>query len=460
MAEGFGSAPRRFDPNDYLLPVSPPASRTQAVEGELGAVSTHPAHVVFASTSERFLGKLFARFELGKKMEDVVIIDAVRSAVGRKNGTLGLVHPSDTLGPIMMQLLERNGVAPEAVDQIIGGCINKLAAQGMNITRTAWLSHGGAQATPCITIDSQCGSSQEAVHLATSQLRAGMADVVMACGVENMSRLPIGSDSVGLKPEMGKPVSRSYFEHYEFTSQFEGAERMAEKYQLTRSDTDAFGLESQARAKKAIAAGHFKSQIIPLDVPVFGADGKRTDESIVFDTDEIPRDTSLEALGELKPVAREDGVHTAGTSSQIADGAAAVLLMTASKAEALGLKPLARVIDAQLVGCDPVLMLEGPIPATEKMLAKTGLSINDIDVFEVNEAFASVVLSWAKTVGADLARVNPNGGAIALGHPLGATGCFLTTKAVHELQRTEGEYGLIAMCCGGGLGTGTLIQRI
>ena len=460
MAEGFGSAPRRFDSNDYLLPVSPPASRTQAVEGELGAVSTHPAHVVFASTSERFLGKLFARFELGKKMEDVVIIDAVRSAVGRKNGTLGLVHPSDTLGPIMMQLLERNGVAPEAVDQIIGGCINKLAAQGMNITRTAWLSHGGAQATPCITIDSQCGSSQEAVHLATSQLRAGMADVVMACGVENMSRLPIGSDSVGLKPEMGKPVSRSYFEHYEFTSQFEGAERMAEKYQLTRSDTDAFGLESQARAKKAIAAGHFKSQIIPLDVPVFGADGKRTDESIVFDTDEIPRDTSLEALGELKPVAREDGVHTAGTSSQIADGAAAVLLMTASKAEALGLKPLARVIDAQLVGCDPVLMLEGPIPATEKMLAKTGLSINDIDVFEVNEAFASVVLSWAKTVGADLARVNPNGGAIALGHPLGATGCFLTTKAVHELQRTEGEYGLIAMCCGGGLGTGTLIQRI
>ncbi len=423
-------------------------------------MSVHPIHVVFASTSERFFGKLCARFELGRKMEDVVIIDAVRSAVGRKNGTLGLVHPSDTLGPIMMQLLERNGVAPEAVDQIIGGCINKLAAQGMNITRTAWLSHGGAEATPCITIDSQCGSSQEAVHLATSQLRAGMADVVMACGVENMSRLPIGSDSVGLKPEMGKPVSRSYFEHYEFTSQFEGAERMAEKYQLTRSDTDAFGLESQTRAKKAIAAGHFKSQIIPLDVPVFGADGKRTDDSIVFDTDEIPRDTSLEALGELKPVAREDGVHTAGTSSQIADGAAAVLLMTASKAEALGLKPLARVIDAQLVGCDPVLMLEGPIPATEKMLAKTGLSINDIDVFEVNEAFASVVLSWAKTVGADLARVNPNGGAIALGHPLGATGCFLTTKAVHELQRTGGEYGLIAMCCGGGLGTGTLIQRI
>ncbi|MEK9528447.1 MAG: acetyl-CoA C-acyltransferase [Gammaproteobacteria bacterium] len=393
-------------------------------------------------------------------MEDVVIVDAARSAVGRKNGTLGLVHPSDTLGPVMMQLLERNGVSPDTVDQIIGGCINKLAAQGMNITRTAWLSHGGAEGTPCITIDSQCGSSQEAVHLATSQLRAGMADVVMACGVENMSRLPIGSDSVGLAPEMGKPVSRSYFEQYEFTSQFEGAERMAEKYQLTRGDTDAFGLESQERARRAIDAGHFESQIIPLEVPVFGPDGKRTDDSVMFKTDEVPRETSLEALGELKPVARKDGVHTAGTSSQIADGAAAVLLMTASKAAELGLKPMARVLDAQLVGCDPVLMLEGPIPATEKMLDKTGLSINDIDVFEVNEAFASVVLSWAKTVGADMDKVNPNGGAISLGHPLGATGCFLTTKAVHELQRTGEEYGLIAMCCGGGLGTGTIIQRI
>lgn len=393
-------------------------------------------------------------------MEDVVIVDAARSAVGRKNGSLGLVHPTDTLGPVMMKMLERNHVTSDQVDQVIGGCINKLAAQGMNVTRTAWLSHGGAQETPCITIDSQCGSSQEAVHLATSQLRSGMAECVIACGVENMSRLPIGSDSVGLKPELGKPVSRTYFEHYEFISQFEGAERMAEKYQITRADTDAFGLQSQERAKKAVDAGVFDSQIIPLEVPVFDEAGKRTDESFVFAKDEVPRDTSLEALAGLKSVAREDGVHTAGTSSQIADGASAVLMMTASKAEALGLKPLARVIDAQLVGCDPVLMLEGPIPATEKMLDKTGLKISDIDVFEVNEAFASVVLSWAKTVGADMDKVNPNGGAIALGHPLGATGCFLTTKAVHELQRSGGEYGLIAMCCGGGLGTGTIIQKM
>ncbi len=393
-------------------------------------------------------------------MQDIVIVDAARSAVGRKKGSLGWVHPTDTLGQVIMKMLDRNGVESSQVDQVIGGCINKLAAQGMNVTRTAWLSHGGAEATPCITIDSQCGSSQEASTLATGILRAGMADVVIACGVENMTRLPIGSDAVGLKPELGKPVSRSYFEHYEFTSQFEGAERMAEKYQITRQDTDAFGLESQLRAHKAQAEGRFDAQIIPLEVPVFDENGERTEETKVFESDEIPRDTSLEALAGLKPVAREDGVHTAGNSSQIADGAAAVLMMTAAKAEALGLKPLARIVETALVGCDPVLMLEGPIPATEKLLSSAGLSIGDIDVFEVNEAFASVVLGWAKTVGADMAKVNPNGGAISLGHPLGATGCFLITKAVHELQRGGGEYGLISMCCGGGLGTGTLVQRV
>lgn len=392
-------------------------------------------------------------------MKDVVIVDAARSAVGRKNGSLGLVHPTDVLGQVLEQLIERNGLDSDQVDQVIGGCINKLGAQGMNVTRTAWLSHGGAEATPCITIDSQCGSSQEAATLATSLVASGMADVVIACGVENMTRLPIGSDSVGLDAGLGKPVSRSYFGSYEFVSQFEGAERMAEKYQITRQDTDAFGLESQERAATAVAEGRFKSQIIPLVVPVFDENGKRTDETFTFDTDELPRDTSLEALAELKPVAREDGVHTAGTSSQIADGGAAVLIMSADKAEELGLTPMARVVETALVGCDPVLMLEGPIPATEKLLANAGLSIGDIDVFEVNEAFASVVLSWAKTVGADPARVNPNGGAIALGHPLGATGCFLITKAVHELARSGGEYGLVSMCCGGGLGTGTLVQR-
>ena len=233
---------------------------------------------------------------------------------------------------------------------------------------------------------------------------------------------------------------------------------LPKKYQLTREDTDGFGLQSQERAKAAIEAGYFNSQIIPIEAPVMDDNFERTDQVISVSRDEVPRDTSLAALAELKPVAREDGLHTAGTSSQIADGAAAVLMMSARKAQELGLKPLATIRASALVGCDPVIMLEGPIPATQKMLQQTDLSIDDIDVFEVNEAFASVVLSWAKEVGADMAKVNPNGGAIALGHPLGATGCFLITKAVYELKRSGGRYGLIAMCCGGGLGTGTLIE--
>ena len=392
-------------------------------------------------------------------MNNVVIVDAARSPVGKKNGSLGGAHPTDVLGQVMMKMLERNGIQSGQVDQVVGGCINKVAAQGMNVIRTAWLAHGGAIETPCITIDSQCGSSQQSSTLAHSILASGHAEVVMACGVENMTRLPIGSDSVGKDPKMGKPVSKSYFEQHEFTSQFEGAERVAEKYQITRQDTDGFGLESQARAKTAIEEGYFDTQIIPVEAPVMDENFEKTGETIVVSKDEIPRDTSLEALAELKPVAREDGIHTAGTSSQIADGAAAVLMMTEKKASELGLEPLAVIKASALVGCDPVLMLEGPIPATEKVLKDSSLSIEDVDVFEINEAFASVVLSWAKTVGADLSKVNPNGGAISLGHPLGATGCFLITKAVYELVRTNGRYGLISMCCGGGLGTGTLIER-
>ncbi len=392
-------------------------------------------------------------------MNNVVIVDAARSSVGKKNGSLGGAHPTDVLGQVMMKMLERNGIQSGQVDQVVGGCINKVAAQGMNVIRTAWLAHGGAIETPCITIDSQCGSSQQSSTLAHSILASGHAEVVMACGVENMTRLPIGSDSVGKDPKMGKPVSKSYFEQHEFTSQFEGAERVAEKYQITRQDTDGFGLESQVRAKTAIEEGYFDTQIIPVEAPVMDENFEKTGDTIVVSKDEIPRDTSLEALAELKPVAREDGIHTAGTSSQIADGAAAVLMMTEQKAIELGLEPLAVIKASALVGCDPVLMLEGPIPATEKVLKDSSLSIEDVDVFEINEAFASVVLSWAKTVGADLSKVNPNGGAISLGHPLGATGCFLITKAVHELVRTNGRYGLISMCCGGGLGTGTLIER-
>jgi acetyl-CoA C-acetyltransferase len=393
-------------------------------------------------------------------MMDTVIVDAVRTPVGRKMGRLAGAHPTDTLGHVLMKLLERQGLDSSQVDQVVGGCINKVGAQGMNVTRTAWLAHGGNETTPCITIDSQCGSSQEATTLAHSIISAGHADVIIACGVENMSRLPIGSDALGREPTMGKPVSKSYFQHHEFTSQFEGAERVAEKYGITRADTDAFGLQSQERAAAAIADGRFLGQIVPIDAPQVDQNFEKTGEVLTVTEDEVPRDTSLEALAELKPVARENGIHTAGTSSQIADGAAAVLMMSAAKAEELGLTPMARVSATALVGCDPVLMLEGPIPATQKMLADAGLNIDDIDVFEVNEAFASVVLAWAKTVGADMARVNPNGGAISLGHPLGATGCFLVTKAVHELARSGGRYGLISMCCGGGLGTGTIVERV
>jgi acetyl-CoA C-acetyltransferase len=390
-------------------------------------------------------------------MTEVVIVEAVRSAVGKKNGSLRATHPADILGPVQMAALERAGITSSDVDQVVGGCINQIGAQGMNITRTAWLSHGGDETTACSTVDSQCGSSQHAVGLAYSLIASGVEDVVLACGVENMSTLPVGSNTAN---GPGRPVSRSYFEHYEFTSQFEGAERMATKYGISREDTDALGLESQLRAARAVEEGRFETQIVPIQAAVVGDDGEKTGETAEFARDEVPRDTSLEALAKLKPVAREDGVHTAGSSSQISDGAGAVLLMSAEKAAELGCTPRARVLQTALVGCDPVLMLEGPIPATERMLEREGLTIDDIDVVEINEAFASVVLSWAKTVGADLEKVNPNGGAIALGHPLGGTGCILTTKALHELERTDGTNALITMCCGGGLGTGTLIQRI
>jgi len=394
-------------------------------------------------------------------MSEVVIVGAGRSPIGRRNGSLGQVHPADVLGPIQMAVLERAGVAPGEVGQVVGGCINKVGAQAMNITRTAWLSYGGPEQVAASTVDSQCGSSQHALNLAHSLVASGEEDVVLACGVENMTRLPIGADATaGAAAGYGKPVSRSYFAHYEFTSQFEGAERIAEKYGIAREDADRFGLESQVRAARAIAEGRFDTQLIPVEVDLFDEEGKRTGERRLVERDEIPRDTSLEKLAQLKPVARPDGIHTAGTSSQIADGAAAVLVMSAERAAALGVAPLARIVGTALVGCDPVLMLEGPIPASRRLLERAGLNVDDVDVFEINEAFASVVLAWAKELGPDPARVNPNGGAIALGHPLGATGCFLTTKAVHELVRTGGRYGLVTMCCGGGLGTGTLIERV
>jgi acetyl-CoA C-acetyltransferase len=394
-------------------------------------------------------------------MRDVVIVEAARSAVGRKNGSLAHTHPIDLLAPVQVSVLERAGVDGAAVEQVVGGCIDQVGAQAANITRTAWLAAGLPQETACTTVDSQCGSSQQAVNLAAGLVASGAVDTAMACGVENMSMVPIGANATdGAAAGHGKPINRTYGAHYEYTSQFEGAERIATKYGITREETEQLGLASQLRAEQARAEGRFETQIFPLEATQVDENGKKTGETITFDRDEVPRDTSLEALAKLEPVARADGVHTAGTSSQISDGAAAVLLMTAEKANELGLRARAKVTDTCLVGCDPVLMLEGPIPATQHLLDRSGLSIDDIDLVEINEAFASVVLAWAKTTGANLDRTNVNGGAIALGHPLGATGCILTTKAVHELERSGGQHALITMCCGGGLGTGTLLERV
>lgn len=392
-------------------------------------------------------------------MTDVVIVEALRSPIGRRNGGLSSVHPAELLGNVVTALIERSGVDPAEVDQVVTGCVSQVGEQSFNIGRTAWLSAGMPLTTAATTVDAQCGSSQQATSLATSLVGSGTIDVAVACGVELMSRVPIGansSKSLGL----GIPLPATYFDHYEFTSQFEGAERIADAWGISRADTDAFGLSSQQRAATAWAEGRFDGQVVPIDAPDLDDEGKPTGTTHRVERDEGLRETSLEALGNLKPVARPDGVHTAGNSSQISDGASAVLIMSAGKAAALGLTPRARVVDTCLVGVDPVLMLTGPIDATHRLLGRTGMGIGDIDVFEINEAFASVVLAWQREVGADPERTNPNGGAIALGHPLGGTGAFLLTKAVHELERTDASTALVSMCCGGGLGTGTILERL
>jgi acetyl-CoA C-acetyltransferase len=389
----------------------------------------------------------------------VVIVDAVRTPIGRRGGGLSSLHPAEVLARVQKELIDRSGIDPTEVGQVVGGCVSQVGEQSFNVTRTAWLSAGLPLETAATTVDTQCGSSQQATNLATSLIGSGVVDVAVACGVELMSRIPIGSNS-NKKLGLGVPIPKTYFSQYEMTSQFEGAERIADKWGITRDDTDRFGLASQERAARAWAEGRFDGQYLPIEAPDLGEDGEVLDTTHVVDRDEGLRETSLEQLAQLKPVAREDGVHTAGNSSQISDGSAALLMMTEEKAAELGLTPRARVVDTCLVGVDPVLMLTGPIDATTHLLDRTGLSIDDIDLFEINEAFASVVLAWAKETGADLDKTNPNGGAIALGHPLGGTGAFLMTKALYELERTEGRYGLISMCCGGGLGTGTIIERI
>ncbi len=390
---------------------------------------------------------------------NVVIVDAVRTPVGKRGGGLSTMHPAELLSTVQRAIVDRVGIDPSDVGQVVGGCVSQVGEQSFNIARTAWLAAGLPLSTAATTIDTQCGSSQQATNLATALVGSGVTDVAIACGVEVMSRVPIGSNS-SKQLGLGVPIPSTYFEQYEMTSQFEGAERIADKWAITRDDTDAFGFASQQRAARAWNEGRFDGQYITVEAPDRDDDGKPTGTTHTVSRDEGLRETTLEKLGTLKPVGRDDGVHTAGNSSQISDGAAALLLATDARAAELGLTPRARVVDTCLVGVDPVLMLTGPIDATQRLLERTGLSIDDIDVFEINEAFASVVLAWAKEVGADPAKTNPNGGAIALGHPLGATGAFLMTKALNELDRTGGRYGLVSMCCGGGLGTGTIIERL
>jgi acetyl-CoA C-acetyltransferase len=392
-------------------------------------------------------------------MPDVVIVEAVRTPVGRRGGGLSSVHPADLLAAVQRAAVERSGIDPALIGQVVTGCVSQVGEQAFNIGRTAWLSAGLPQSVPNTTVDTQCGSSQQATNLATALVGGGVVDVALASGVEVMSRIPIGSS--GRKDlGLGIPIPKSYFPQYEMTSQFEGAERIAEKWGISRADTDAFGFRSQQNAATAWAEDRFGTQIIPIEAPDVDEEGKPTGTTHVVSRDEGLRETSLEKLAELKPVARPDGVHTAGSSSQISDGAAAVLVMTAEKAAELGLTPKARIVDTCLVGVDPVLMLTGPIDATQRLFERTGLSAADIDVAEINEAFASVVLAWQKELGFTPEQTNPNGGAIALGHPLGGTGAVLLTKALHELERTGGRYGLVSMCCGGGIGTGTIIERL
>ena len=388
---------------------------------------------------------------------DVVIISAVRTPLGRRNGGLSTVHPADLLGTVQRAALDQAGIDPSTIGQVIGGCVSQTGEQTFDIARTAWLGAGLPLSVPATTVDAQCGSSQQATNFAAALIAGGVVDAAVGCGVESMSRVPLG---VAVKNGPGRPIPKTYFEQYEYATQFEAAERIAEKWSITRDDCDRLGLASQERAQRAWSEGRFEREVIPIDAPDVDDEGKPTGSTHRVERDEGLRDTSLEALAKLKPVAREDGVHTAGTSSQITDGASAVVMTSLARAKELGLTPRARIVDQCLVGVDPVMMLTGPIDATHRLFERTGLSMADIDTVEINEAFASVVLAWAREHAPDMEAVNPNGGAIAIGHPVGATGARLITTALHDLERTDATLGLVTMCCGGGLGTGTIIERL
>ncbi|HEV8165992.1 MAG TPA: thiolase family protein [Actinomycetota bacterium] len=382
-----------------------------------------------------------------------VIVGAVRTPVGRRNGGLAGLHAVDLGAAALRALVDRGGIDPGRVDDVIMGCVSQTGEQAVNVARNAWLAAGLPEEVPATTIDRQCGSSQQAVQFAAQGIMAGGYDLVVAGGVESMTRVPMGSTMSGPGIPFGPTMNKRY--QGRLVPQGMSAELITEKWGLTREEQDAFALRSHQRAAAAQDAGRFGRQLVPVEVP--GPDGTST---WVRADEGIRRDTSMEKLAGLKPAFRPDGQVTAGNSSQISDGAAALLLASRAVAERLGLRPQARFVSFALAGVDPVLMLTGVIPATEKVLERAGLRLPDMDVVEINEAFASVVLAWGREVEPDWERVNPGGGAIALGHPLGASGARIMTDLVAELARRGGRYGLQVMCEGGGMANATVLERL
>jgi acetyl-CoA acyltransferase len=383
---------------------------------------------------------------------EVVIVEAVRTPIGRGHEEKGYykdIHPSNLLAKTYSELFARTGIEPAEVEDVVAGCAQQFGEQGVNIGRNAWLEAGLPIETPATTVDRQCGSAQQAVNFGAALIASGVHDEVIGGGVEHMGHISF-ADGFQVMEQHGSPFSPQLLERYNLVPQGISAELIADKWEIPRSELDEIGLRSHQLAAKATEEGRFEREIVAFSV---------NGETYVTDQGIRP-DTSLEKLSQLKPAFKEDGKITAGNSSQVSDGAAAVLLMTREKAEALGLTPRARVLDQTTVGVDPVMMLTGPIPATKKLLDRNGMKIGDIDLIEINEAFASVVAAWRRELEPDMDRVNVNGGAIALGHPLGSTGARLITTLLHELERSDKETGLVTMCCGGGLGTGTILQRI
>ncbi len=382
---------------------------------------------------------------------EVVIVEATRTPIGRghlEKGYYKDLHPSNLLAKVYGDLFERSGVDPAETGDVVAGCAQQFGEQGLNIGRNAWLEAGLPVEVPATTIDRQCGSAQQAVNFAAALIATGVHDVAIGSGVEHMGHVSF-ADGAKVMEEHGYAFSPELLARYDLIPQGLSAEMIADKWEIPRSELDELGLRSQQLARQATDEGRFEREIVPFAV---NGDTYMTDQGL--------RETTLEGLANLRPAFKEDGKITAGNSSQVSDGAAAVMLMAREKADALGLKPRARIFDQTTVGVDPVIMLTGPIPATRKLLERNGMKMDDIDLVEINEAFASVVAAWRRELDPDMDRVNVNGGAIALGHPLGSTGARLITTLLHELERTDKEMGLVTMCCGGGLGTGTLIQRI